>query len=99
MRAKFDVAAMMIPIEFDAIISQEGKSFVAHCPELDVSSCGHNVDEARGGLKTAVRLFVEEAEKLGTLDDILEEAGCQRGADGIWKSPRIVATEIMSLMA
>jgi hypothetical protein len=48
---QFDAEAMMIPIEFDAIIFQEGKSFVAHCPELDVSSCGHNVDEARGGLK------------------------------------------------
>ena len=59
MRAKSDVEGTMIPIEFDAIIFQEGKSCVAHCPELDVSSCGHNVDEARGGLKTAVRLFVE----------------------------------------
>lgn len=89
----------MIPIEFDAIIFQEGESFVAHCPELDVSSCGHSVDEARGGLKTAVRLFVEEAEKLGTLDDILKEAGCQQGANGIWKSPRIVSTEVMSFSA
>lgn len=89
----------MIPIEFDAIIFQEGKSFVAHCPELDVSSCGHNVDEARGGLKTAVGLFVEEAEKLGTLDDILKEAGCQLMADGAWKAPRIVSTEVMSLSA
>jgi predicted RNase H-like HicB family nuclease len=97
MQAKSDVAATMIPIEFDAIIFQESKSFVAHCPELDVSSCGHNVDEARGNLKTAVRLFVEEAEKLGTLDDILKEAGYQRGTDGTWRSPRIVATEVMSL--
>jgi hypothetical protein len=24
----------MIPIEFDAIIFQEGKSFVAHCPRV-----------------------------------------------------------------
>jgi hypothetical protein len=56
MRANSNVEATMIPIEFDAIIFQEGKSFVAHCPELDVSSCGHNnVDEARGNLKTAVR--------------------------------------------
>jgi predicted RNase H-like HicB family nuclease len=69
----------MIPIEFDAIIFQEGKRFVAHCHELDVSSCGRNVDEARGGLKTAVRLFVEEAEKLGTLEDILKEAGVPKG--------------------
>ncbi|MBI3807301.1 MAG: hypothetical protein HY281_07270 [Nitrospirae bacterium] len=89
----------MIPIEFDAIIFQEGKNFVAHCPELDVSSCGHNVDEAKGNLKTAVRLFVEEAEKLGPVEDILKEAGCQLGSDGMWRSPRIVATEVMSLTA
>ena len=47
-RATSDAEATMIPIEFDAIVFQEDKSFVAHCPELDVSSCGHNVDEARG---------------------------------------------------
>lgn len=52
---------------------------MAHCPELDVSSCGHDVDEARRNLKTAVRLFAEEAEKLGTLEDILREAEYQRG--------------------
>ncbi len=61
----------MTPIEFDAIIFQEGKTYVAHCPELDVSSCGHDVEEARRNLKTAVRLFVEEAEQLGTLSEIL----------------------------
>ncbi len=89
----------MTTIEFDAIIFQEGKTLVAHCPELDVSSCGHDVDEARRNLKTAVRLFVEEAGKLGTLEDILSEAGYQRGADGKWQSPRILATEVMSLSA
>jgi predicted RNase H-like HicB family nuclease len=89
----------MTPIEFDAIIFQEGTSFVAHCPELDVSSCGHDVDEARQNLKTAVRLFVEESEKLGTLEDILQEAGYKPGPDGAWKSPRIIATEVMSLAA
>jgi hypothetical protein len=40
-----------------------------------------------------------KAEKLGTLDDILKEAGYQRGTDGKWKSPRIVATEVLSLSA
>ena len=88
-----------MPIEFDAIIFQEGTSFIAYCPELDVSSFGHDVDQARHSLKTAVRLFIEEAQKLGTLDDILKEAGYQRDPNGIWKSPRIVATEVMSVAA
>lgn len=72
----------MKPIEFDAIVFQEDKTYVAHCSELDVSSCGHDMDEARRNLKTAVRLFVEEAEKLGTLEDILREAAIQRDSEG-----------------
>ena len=89
----------MRPIEFDAIIFQTGKAYVAHCPELDVSSCGKEMEEARRNLKTAVRLFVEEAEKLGTLGDIFREAGYQRSTDGTWKSPRMVSAEVMSLSA
>ena len=65
----------MTSIEFDTIVFQEGKIFVAYSPKLDVSSCGSTVDEAQNNLKTAVCLFLEEAEKMGTLEDILYEAG------------------------
>ena len=71
----------MNAIDFDAIVFREGSTFVAHCPELDVSSCGDNLEEARKNLKTAVRLFLEESEKMGTLEDILKESGYQQGAD------------------
>ena len=37
----------MTPVEFDAIVLQEGNTFVAHCLELDVSSCGQDLNEAR----------------------------------------------------
>ena len=77
----------MIPIEFDAIFFQEGKACVAYCPELDVSSCGHDVEEARRNLRTAVRLFVDEAEKMGTLEDILREASNQRNPPNPGDSP------------
>ena len=65
----------MSPGEFDAIFFQEGKVCVAYCPELDISSCGKAADQARANLRNAVRLFLEEAEKMGTLEDILREAG------------------------
>ena len=48
---------------------------MAHTPELDVSSCGGSMAKGFENLKEAVRLFLEEAEKLGTLEQILEEAG------------------------
>ena len=60
----------MLPIEFDGIIFKEGRTYVSYCPELDVSSCGNTIDEARKNLKIAVGLFLEEAEKMGTLDAI-----------------------------
>jgi predicted RNase H-like HicB family nuclease len=84
-------------IDFDGIFFWEGEACVGYCPELDVSSCGGSVDEARQNLKTAVRLFVEEAKKLGTLRDILIEAGYKESAAGKWISPRLVATEVMNV--
>jgi predicted RNase H-like HicB family nuclease len=49
--------------------------YTSYCPELDVASCGQTVDEARKNLKEALEIFVEETSKLGTLDEVLEEAG------------------------
>jgi len=62
-------------IQFTTRVFKEGRTFVAHALELDVSSCGGTEDKALKNLKEAVRLFIEEAENLGTLDQILEEAG------------------------
>ncbi len=61
----------MIPIDYDLIVFEEDRAYVAYCPELDVSSCGNSVEHAKAMLNTAVRLFVEEAEKMGTLVDII----------------------------
>ena len=62
-------------IQFTTRIFKEGRSYVAHALELDVSSCGGSKEKALKNLKEAVGLFLEEAEKMGTLEQILEEAG------------------------
>ena len=64
----------MIQIEFDMIVFKEDKSYVAYCPELDISSCGNTVEQAKEMLKTAIRLFLEEAEKMGTLEEIVNSS-------------------------
>lgn len=87
----------MIPIEFDMVVFREGKTYVAHSPELDVSSCGASVEQARANLKTAVRLFIEEAEKMGTLGDILAEGGYRKDKTGKWSPPSLVALEVVEL--
>lgn len=87
----------MVQIEFDMIIFKEDTSYVAYCPELDISSCGNTVEHAKEMLKTAIRLFLEEAEKMGTLEDILEEANYKKDTSGKWLPPKVVATEFVSL--
>jgi predicted RNase H-like HicB family nuclease len=87
----------MIEIEFDSIIFREGKAFIAYSPRLDVSSCGNSIEEARRNLMTAVRLFLEEAEKMGTLEEILREAGYEKTDGSHWMTPRLIATELMSV--
>ena len=44
------------------IIAREENWFVAFCPELDITSQGKNVEEARNNLKEALQLFLEHAD-------------------------------------
>src|SRR5947207_7374923 len=44
-----------------AIIEREGDGYVALCPELDIASQGHSVEEARRNLVEALELFLETA--------------------------------------
>ncbi len=61
--------------QFTTRIFKEGATWVAYARELDVSSCGGTQEDALQNLKVAVRLLLEEAEKMGTLEQILAEAG------------------------
>ena len=51
----------------------------------------------KGMLTAAVRLFLEEAEKMGTLEDILDESKYRKDEFGRWVAPRLVATEHVSV--
>ena len=54
---------------------KEGNMYVSYCPELDIASCGETVDQAKKNLKEVILINLEEARKLGSLDNLLQEAG------------------------
>ena len=83
-------------IQFTTRVFREGRSFVAHALELDVSSCGGSEVRALRNLKEAVRLFLEEAERMGTLEQILKEAGYSVGKRKI-ASPSFVSVQRITL--
>jgi len=59
-------------LELTAVVWQEGQDFVSLCPELGVSSCGSNLEEAVAMLQEAVDLYLENARALDMLDDTIE---------------------------
>ena len=65
-------------IVFNSKTFREGEVYVSLCPELSVSSFGDTIDEAKASLKEAVEAFIEECEAMGTLEEVLEEAGFDR---------------------
>jgi predicted RNase H-like HicB family nuclease len=73
-------------IQFTTRVFKEGRAFVAQALELDVSSCGGTKEKALKNLKEAVRLFLEEAENMGTMEQILGakpgKTGSKTGTDG-----------------
>lgn len=84
-------------IQFTTRVFKEGRSFVAHALELDVASCGGTRDKAIRNLKEAVRLFLEEAERMNTLEQILAEAGYTRGKGKNIESPKCISVQRISL--
>ena len=83
-------------IQFTTRIFKEGRSYVAQALELDVASCGGNKEKALRNLKVAVRLFLEEAENMGTLERILEEAGYGKRKRKIAR-PQLISVQRVTL--
>ena len=67
--------------------------YVSYSPELDLSSCGKTVKEAKKNLLEAVGLFLEETKKMGTLNEILKEGGFVKEGQKRWKAPEWVSLE------
>ena len=77
-------------------IFKEGEEYVALSPELNVSSFGQTIEEVKLAIKEAIEAFMEECERMGTLEDVLEEAGFTKDLD-IWVSRAPIAEERLAL--
>lgn len=82
-----------------AEIFKEGRQYVALCPELNVSSFGDSVEEARRSLQEAVGLFLEECARLGSLTEVLEEAGFSHTTTAVpqWLAPQPIEIEPLAI--
>ena len=79
-------------IEYTVQVWQEGKQFVAHAMPLDVMSCGSTAAAASQALREAVELYLVTVAEVGTLAEVLEEAGYKSQGQR-WISPTWIALE------
>lgn len=86
---------MAAQIVYRAEFFREGDVFVGLAPELGVSSFGGTLQEAKHALREAVEAFLEECEQLGTLEEVLEEAGFVKQRNS-WLPRQPVAAELMT---
>jgi predicted RNase H-like HicB family nuclease len=65
-------------------IFKEGDVYIALSPELNISSFGETIEEAKASIGEAIEAFIEECERMGTLEAVLEESGFSQSKDS-WK--------------
>lgn len=90
--------ATISKLTFTVQVFKEGRQFVSYNPELDVSSCGKTLVDAKKHLKDAIEGFLEAAEEKGTIDDILEEAGFTKKQKR-WRDPQLVSLDRLTIDA
>lgn len=62
-------------INYSVLVRKEGNQYSSWCPELDVASCGDNVEQACENLKDAINCFLESYLEIGELEQFLNEKG------------------------
>ncbi|MCL0087504.1 type II toxin-antitoxin system HicB family antitoxin [Dehalococcoidia bacterium] len=86
----------MPKIIFRAEIFKEGNLYVSICPELNVSSFGETIEEAKSSLREAVEAFTEECEAMGTLEEVMSETGFIKELD-TWVHRKPLVEELLSV--
>lgn len=69
------MATLRLELTVPVSLKKEGEFFIASCPVLDVHSQGKTERKAMENLKEAMTLFLETCFEMGTLGEVLKEAG------------------------
>lgn len=66
-----------INVTVQVVLFQEDGIWVAYCPALELSSYGDDKDDAREAFEAAMKIFLSETDRKGTLERYLLKLGWQ----------------------
>lgn len=73
---------VLVYVQVRGVLRQEGETWVAGFPRLDVYSQGNSPEEAKRNASDALRLWVDSCIDRGTLGNALRELGWHRHTVG-----------------
>ena len=87
--AKNKLAKNKRRIVYEIQETQSGSTYQAVCPELIMIALGDSPEAAREALRSQVSMYLEDCDELGTLDEVLIEAGFYYDGQA-WMSNEVV---------
>jgi len=66
-----------INVNVEVIVFQEDETWVAYCPALELSSYGDDENDAKQAFDEAMKIFISETDRKGTLERYLLKLGWQ----------------------
>ena len=76
-------------VALQVLFLKEGAHFIAHAPALDLCAYGDTIEEAKGAFTETLEIFIDDLVERGTLSEVLEGLGWERGID-TWIPPTII---------
>ena len=67
-----------VQVQLGVLIFQEENSFIAYCPALQMSAYGESVSDAKEAFEDLIKSYIEDTEKMGTLEEDLKKHGWQK---------------------
>lgn len=65
-------------VVLNVVFYREGDKFIAFSPALNLSTCGNTQEQAKRRFEEMLKIFLEEVEQMGTLEDVLLECGWKK---------------------
>jgi len=78
-----------VEIQLGVLIFQEGDSYLAYCPALQLSTYGDSVNDVKEAFEDLVRSYAEDSHKMGTLEkDLISHGWILQSTTGIAEPPK-----------
>lgn len=85
-----------VQLKLSVQITKQGKRFIAWTPDLDLSTSGRTLVEAKKRFAEAVHIFVEELIEAGTVDDVLSSLGWTK-SQRAWMPPKVIKEQTLNV--